>query len=109
MNNLDLNITQKKEEKLLGRTEINAKIDFGKTTTPSNDAVRDAIAKNLEKDVKLVVVKHIYTNFGTHKADVIAYAYDNEKKLDETEVIHKRVKVKKEEGKEAEAKPAKKK
>ena len=105
---LNLNINSKKEEKLLGRTEINAKIDFGKATTPSNDAVKDAIVKNLGKEAKLVVIKHIYTNFGTHTADVIAYAYDNEKKYDESEVFHKRVKAKKEGEEAPKAAPKKK-
>ena len=30
--------------------EVNAKIEFGKAATPSNDAVKDAIAKNLGKE-----------------------------------------------------------
>lgn len=100
MNNLNLNISQKKQEKLLGRTEIHGKIEFAKAATSSNDAVKDAIAKSLSVEPKLVVIKHIYTNFGTNSAEIIAYVYDNEKKYDETEVMHKRVKAKKE-GEEA--------
>lgn len=100
---MDLKITDKKEEKLLGRIVIKGYADFGKAVTPSNDAVRDSIAKQTGKEAKLVVVKHIYTRFGANSADVIAYVYDNEKKYDELEVNHRRPK------KEEAANPAAKK
>ena len=89
---LELKITDKKEEKLLGRTAVKANAVFTNASTPSNDAVRDSIAKHLGKDAKLVVVKHIYTNFGANSADITAYAYDDGKKYDELEVFHKKVK-----------------
>jgi ribosomal protein S24E len=103
---MDLKITDKKDEKLLQRACVKGVADFGKAVTPSNDAVKDAIAKHLGKDAKLVVVKHIYTKFGSHSADVIAYVYDNEKKHNELEVSHKKPKKTKEG--EAAAAPKKK-
>jgi ribosomal protein S24E len=103
---MDLKLNEKKEEKLLERTYIKGVVDFGKAPTVSNDAVKDSIAKQLGKEAKLVVVKHIYTKFGAHTADVIAYAYDNEKKYNELEVSHKKPKKTKEEA--AAAAPKKK-
>ena len=107
---MELNITDKKEQKLLSRLEVSATISFNGGVTPSNDAVKDALAKNLGKDAKLVVVKGIYTKYGDSFADVSAYVYDNEKKLDEIEVTHKKSKEEKKEGEEAPAaeKPAEK-
>jgi len=100
---MDLEIKEKKEQKLLARLEIKAKISFSANATPSNDDVKAAIAKEVGKDAKLVVVKHIYTKFGDASADVFAYVYDNDKKLDELENKHKKPKKKKqgEEGSES--------
>jgi ribosomal protein S24E len=100
---MELNITDKKEQKLLSRLEVSATISFNGSVTPSNDAVKDAIAKKIGKDIKLVVVKGIYTKYGDSSADVNAYVYDNEKKLDEIEVTHKKVKEEKKEDEETPA------
>ncbi len=93
---LELNITDKKEEKLLSRLKVEGKIMFEGSATPSNDQVRELIAKNLGKDAKLVVVKNIYTKYGAASADVFAYVYDNENKLKELEKVNKKSKEKKE-------------
>ena len=58
---MKLNILDKKEQKLLSRTEVKGKLEFDKEATPSNDAVKEEIAKGVGKDAKLVVVKSIYT------------------------------------------------
>lgn len=92
MSFLELKINEKKEQKLLSRSEIKGSISFD-GTTPSNDAVKDALAKSIGKDAKLVVVKHVYTDFGKRSALVLAYAYDNEEKLKEIEVKKKKVKA----------------
>lgn len=94
---LELNITDKKEEKLLSRLKVEGKLKFEGSSTPSNDQVRELIAKNLGKDAKLVVVKNIYTKYGAASADVLAYVYDNERKLKELEKVNKKSKEKKKE------------
>ncbi len=93
---LELNITDKKEEKLLSRLKVEGRLKFEGSATPSNDQVRELIAKNLGKDSKLVVVKNIYTQYGDASADVLAYVYDNEQKLKDIEEVNKKVKEKKE-------------
>ena len=95
---MNLEIIEKKEQKLLSRLEINAKISFSGGATPSNDDVKAEISKAVGKDAKLVVIKNIYTKYGDASADVLAYVYDDEKKLDELEKTHK--KAKKKEGEE---------
>jgi ribosomal protein S24E len=89
---MELNIIDKKEHKLLSRLEVKATISFGSNPTPSNQSVKDALAKNLEKDIKLVVIKHIYTKYGDTSANVEAYVYDNEIKLKELEKKDKKSK-----------------
>lgn len=93
---MDLNITHKEDQKLLSRTEISAGISFDKAT-PSNDQVRDEIAKKVGKDSKLIVVKNIYTKFGKKYADVLAYAYDDEKVMKKVEEIQRKKKEEKKE------------
>lgn len=102
---LELNITDKKEEKLLSRLKVEGKLKFEGSSTPSNDQVRELIAKNLRKDAKLVVVKNIYTKYGSASADVLAYVYDNERKLKELEKVNKKSKEKKEAAPKEKAKP----
>lgn len=102
---LELNITDKKEEKLLSRLKVEGKLKFEGSSTPSNDQVRELIAKNLGKDDKLVVVKNIYTKYGAASADVLAYVYDNERKLKELEKVNKKSKEKKEAAPKEKAKP----
>jgi ribosomal protein S24E len=94
---MDLKIINKTEKKLLSRLEVDAEAGFTNEATPSNDKVKEAIAKEVGKDAKLVVVKKIATNYGDASASIKAYVYENEAKLDELEVTHKK-------GKEGEAK-----
>jgi|TARA_Y100000310_G_C20434543_1_gene693107 ribosomal protein S24E len=101
---MKLEIIEKKEQKLLSRLEVKARTGFEGSATPSNDDVKAAIAKETGKDVKLVVVQNIYTDFGTASATIFAHVYDNEEKLNELEITHK--KAKKGEAKEGEAAPA---
>ena len=89
---LKLEIIEKNEQKLLSRSAVKGKLSFEGTATPSNDQVKEEIAKHIGKDAKLVVVKHIYTKYGNPSADVFAYVYDDEKKLKELEEKHKKEK-----------------
>jgi ribosomal protein S24E len=106
--NLNLNITEKKEVPLLNRVEVKGTVEFSGAATPSNQSLQDSIAKALGKEAKLVVVKHIYNNFGANSASVHAYAYNDEKKYDELEVKHVKVKAKKTEEAAPAAAPKKK-
>jgi ribosomal protein S24E len=87
---MKLEILEKKEQKLLSRLEIKARTSFEGSVTPSNDAVKAAIAKETGKDIKLVVVQNIYTDFGTASATISAHVYDNEETLKELEETHKK-------------------
>lgn len=74
---MDLKILSKKEEPLLSRTKIEAEASFDKAT-PSKSEIRNALAKSLGRDEKLIVVKGLYTGYGVRKAKNVSYAYENE-------------------------------
>lgn len=92
------------EKPLLARKEIEGEIIFEAKSTPSNDAVRKDVSAALKADEKAVVVKHIYTGYGTHIAKVLAFVYDSEESLKRVEPKHKDSKAKKAEGAEPAAK-----
>ncbi len=74
---MDLKILSRKEEPLLSRTIVESEVSFDKAT-PSKSEIRNALAKSLGKDEKLIVVKGIYTGYGARKAKNTSYAYENE-------------------------------
>lgn len=98
---MQLVIKEKKDNKLLHRTELHGELGFD-GPTPKRDDVRAEIAKQLKKPSEVIAVKHIYSQYGGNKATVEAYAYESREKLEEIEPakLHKRV---------AEAKPEEKK
>jgi len=98
---MDLKILDKKDNPLLHRLEIEAGLVV-EGPTPSNKDVAKELAKQLKADENLVIVKHIYSRFGTNKADVLAYVYNDKDKMKEIEMIKEAPKKeKKEEEKEA--------
>lgn len=74
---MDLKILSKKEEPLLSRTKIEAEVSFDKAT-PSKSEIKNALAKSLGRDEKLIVVKGVYTGYGVRKAKNVSYAYESE-------------------------------
>ena len=92
MISLQINITSKKDEPLLSRTELKAALDFEKAT-PSYKDVTALLAAHLKADEKLIAIRHIYNSFGDKKAEVTAYVYSDENKR---QFIEPKLKVKKE-------------
>jgi len=82
----------KKEEPLLSRTMLKVEISFDKAT-PSYQEVTASLATHAKADEKLIAIKHIYTLFGSKKAEVTAYLYADEAKK---QLIEPKVKAKKE-------------
>ena len=100
---MQLSITEKKENKLLDRFEIEGKLVFN-GPTPSKIILSEALAKKLEMDMPLIVIKKLLTNFGIQEANFSAVAYYNPESLKNTEVITKHQKKKISEAKKKEAK-----
>ena len=102
---MDLNITKQEKQALLARTEITAEISF-EGPTPSRYEIVKAITKKLKLKQDLTVVKHIYTNFGSNKADVEVYAYNDSEVMKVLEKKVREIKAPKEEPKPVEKTPA---
>ena len=79
---------------------------FEGKATPSNDEIRKAIASELKSDESLVVVKHIYTSFGSPEAVIEAYVYTTKEDMERIEPKTKKDKEKKPEGEAGAEKPA---
>lgn len=96
---MNLKISKSEEKPLLARKEVSGHMMFEGKATPSNGEVKKAIASELKADENNVVVKHIYTGFGSCEADVEAYVYNTAEDL-------KRIEPKTKKDREAGKKPA---
>jgi len=104
-----MEIIEKKEYPLLSRTEIIAK-DSYTGATPSRNSIKDRLANTLKANKELLVIKHIYPEFGFGNAKIIAYLYSNKKDMERIEpeyAFKKGVSKKEEEKKTEEKKPDK--
>ena len=77
---MELAITDKKENKLLGRTEIAASVSYDKAM-PSRKELREALGAALGGDASLLVIVSAKGSFGTQTATVIAHAYKSKEAL----------------------------
>jgi len=82
---MKLEITTKKENKLLKRTEIEFTIDHRSEATPSRVSIRDSIAGKLGCDAELVVISKFKTTFGEGKSQGLAHQYKNSVDLNSIE------------------------
>jgi ribosomal protein S24E len=99
---MKLTINEKNENVLLERTEVSGDIVF-EDKTPSNSEVAQEVAKNMSKDIKLIVVKNIYTTFGHQEATFTAMVYNNPEARDKNEMMTKHLRKKQDELKKQEA------
>ena len=88
---MDIKITTKNENKLLGRTEITGEIGFT-AATPSYPDLKKELATNLKVTEDVIAIKNIYTTFGDTKAKFSANIYPN---ADALKKIEPKLKVKK--------------
>lgn len=81
-------------------------IDFS-GSTPSRITIRDGIAKKLNIEKDLTIIKHVYPRFGASSAKVIAHIYSKKEDLEKIEDDYLKKKHKKEEDpKKEDDKPA---
>ena len=104
---MKIDIKEKKDEPLMGRETITAECEFD-GATPSTLELRNRLAAQLAVKEELVVVKNVFTEFGSKSGKVIACVYkdaDSLKKVESEKTIKRNTPKPKEEKKE-EAKPA---
>jgi ribosomal protein S24E len=108
-----MKIIEEKENKLLKRVELTAKLGFAEKATPSNADVAKMLASATKKPEENIVVKSIYTRYGDTSADVKAYVYNSKSDKESIEPTTKAMKDKAEKAAKPaeaeEAKPAEKK
>ena len=71
-----MTIEQKKDNVLLERWEVKGTLSFD-AATPSNLQITQEIAKELHSEEGLVVVNHIYNEFGAKRVKFNAVIYKN--------------------------------
>ncbi|MCS7134399.1 MAG: hypothetical protein NZ889_00870 [Candidatus Pacearchaeota archaeon] len=76
---MKITIEKKEYKPLVERTEILAKAE--KEITPTKEEIREQLSSLLEKPKELIVVKHIYQQFGKQESKIIAYVYDSQESL----------------------------
>ena len=81
---MKIEIKNKKENPLLSRIEVSGIVAFD-GATPSNEQVSQGIAAQMKVDVSVVKMKHIYTGFGEHQAEFLAFVYNTKADLDKVE------------------------
>lgn len=69
-----LKIEKQTRKPLVEREEIIAKAEAN--VTPKKADVQEQIATMLNKPKELVIVKHVYPQFGKKEAKIIVYVYD---------------------------------
>lgn len=102
---MDIIIKQKKENSLLGRTELNGLVVF-EGATPSNVQVTEMIAQKLGVDAQRIVLQHIFNRFGYQEARFNALAYASKETQDKFQIVLSHVKKKAKAASKAES-PAK--
>lgn len=78
-----------RDSQLLQRKRIAFEISHENKPTPKKEEVKKQIASELNVDENLVVMKHVYTDYGEHKSKVIVHVYKDAnilKKLDTKKV-----------------------
>jgi len=69
-----------KDNKLLGRKEVTAVMNFDKAT-PKYDDVKAGLASKFKVEAANIAVQHVYTKFGQTSATVHARIYDSAEQL----------------------------
>lgn len=69
---MEVEIRSQEENKLLNRLEVRFRVRQEGGPTPTRDAIREALAKQLKLKDRVLVVDHVRSEFG--KAEVRGYA-----------------------------------
>ena len=91
---MEISINEKIPEKLLKRERINFLVEFD-GPTPSIVDIRKAIAQKLGIDMKILIVRRIYNEFGITRAKGYGFIYDSIEEMlkTEPEFVRKKNKV----------------
>jgi len=85
---LEVEVTSRRENPLLERTEVHFIISHDGERTPKRDVIREEIATLLNVKKERVVVDNVKPEFGWNKAKGYAKIYSSKKKAQEFEREH---------------------
>lgn len=86
---MEIEITEKKENQLLGRKEVRFKLGHEKEgASPSRGEARNALIKALKCSSNLLVIDKMSTEFGKRETVGYAKVYENEERLKAIERVH---------------------
>ena len=107
---MELELKKERDTPLLSRKRYVFNMTF-EGPTPSRKDIRAAVAKKVNADKELTIIKHVYTRYGVERAKVFAHVYGTKEdmmKIEEPGVLkkHQKKEEKKEETKEAPAEAA---
>ncbi len=77
---MELHLIKEKDMKLLSRKRITLEVET-EGATPSRLDLLKGIAKKFNSSEDLVIIKHIYPQFGKKKTKIIAHIYDDKHKM----------------------------
>ncbi len=87
---MTVTIISESKHALIKRKEVLLQIEHANKATPKNDEARKLVAEKAKVDEKFVTVKRIRDDFGSTKAIVKAYVYEDEKTKSAVEDIKKK-------------------
>jgi small subunit ribosomal protein S24e len=85
---MEIEITSRRDNGLLGREEIEFVVTHPQESTPERETVRDNIAARVEANTGLVVVDHMDTEYGVTRTEGYAKVYDGVEALRDVENDH---------------------
>jgi small subunit ribosomal protein S24e len=68
------------EKLVLPRKEAKIKLSFTEAA-PSRKQLKKMVAEKLKAKEDMVIIRHVYTKYGTKDAEIIVFVYDNEEAL----------------------------
>ena len=74
---MDIEITSRKDNSLLKRTDVQALVKHSNSPTPGRDDVRDALSKSLGVNKDSVIVASMKSSYGKHETTVFARTYSD--------------------------------
>lgn len=84
---MKIKIVEKEDQPLLRRQNIKADVEFEKEV-PNRALIREHIAKALNSNQEMVIVKTIKSSFGSKTANVIVHAYSDKKFMEKVVKKH---------------------
>ncbi len=105
---MDVEISSRKDNRLLKRTDVRAIVKHTDSATPGRDEVRDALSRSLGVSKESVIIASMKTGFGKQDTEVCARTYGDKETALKFESNHILVRNKLAEKKQAAPKAPKK-